>query len=102
MPSSVFAQTIAISAIVPFVIHIFVPFNIYPPSTFFALVCMPLGLDPKSGSVKPKHPIALAEVNKGNHLFFCSSLPYAKIGYITNDPCTDTNDLTPESHLSNS
>ena len=44
--SPVWAHTTATSAMDPLVIHIFVPFRTHPPSTFFAVVIMPAGLDP--------------------------------------------------------
>ena len=39
-----------------------------------AFVIIPLGFEPKSGSVRPKQPIAVPAANFGNHLFFMSSL----------------------------
>ena len=36
------------------------PLRIYPPFTFFALVCIEEGSDPWSGSVKPKQPINIS------------------------------------------
>ena len=57
-PSSVFAHTMATSAIEPFVIHSFVPLSIQSLPSRRANVRIPTGLLPKSGSVRPKHPIA--------------------------------------------
>jgi hypothetical protein len=48
----------ATSASVPLVIHCLEPFSTQPSAVFFAVVRMPPGLEPKSGSVKPKQPIA--------------------------------------------
>src|SRR5215831_8799677 len=46
----------ATSAMEPDVIHIFSPLRTYSLPTLLARVRMPLGLEPKSGSVRPKHP----------------------------------------------
>src|SRR6516165_10189983 len=50
------AQIRATSAIEPLVIHIFSPLRMYSLPTFLARVRMPPGLEPKSGSVRPKQP----------------------------------------------
>ena len=63
---------------------------------------MPPGFEPKSGSVRPKQPIASPEASLGSHSRFCSSEPKAKIGYMTRDPWTDTKDRSPESPRSSS
>jgi hypothetical protein len=57
-------------------------------------------LEPKSGSVRPKHPIASPAAIRGSHSFFCSSLPYFQIAYIASEPCTLTSDRSPESAAS--
>ena len=57
IPCSSFAQIIKTSAMGEFVIHDLDPFNLYPPSTFFAVVFIDDGSDPASDSVRPKHPI---------------------------------------------
>ena len=57
MPSSVCAQITARSAIEPFVIHIFEPFNTQSSPSRFADVRMWFGSLPKSASVSPKQPI---------------------------------------------
>src|SRR5215467_7676554 len=75
LSSSDFAQTSATSAIDPEVIHIFSPFRTYSFPTFLARVRMPLGLEPKSGSVRPKHPSFSPLAKAGSHLSFCASLP---------------------------
>ena len=45
---------------------------------------IPPGFEPKSCSVKPKHPIFSPLAIAGSHFIFCSSLPNVNIGYITN------------------
>ena len=102
MPSSVRAQTTATSATVPFVIHIFVPSRIQSSPSRLAAVRMPLGLEPKSGSVRPKQPIASPAAMRGSHSCFCSSEPNAWIAYIASDPCTLTSERIPESPASSS
>jgi hypothetical protein len=99
-PSSVRAQTTATSATDPLVIHIFEPFSTQSAPSRRALVRIPAGFDPKSGSVSPKQPIASPADIRGSHSFFCSSLPYFQIAYIASDPCTDTSDRIPESAAS--
>ena len=63
-PSSVRAQTTATSAIVPFVIHIFVPLRIQSEPSRFAVVRIEPGSEPASGSVSPKQPIASPGVHR--------------------------------------
>jgi hypothetical protein len=63
---------------------------------------MPPGFEPKSGSVSPKQPIASPAASLGSHFRFCASVPNAKIGYMTSDPCTDANERSPESPRSSS
>ena len=79
IPSSVCAQTTATSATDPLVIHILVPVSTQsassPEPSRAAYVRMPAGLEPKSGSVSPKQPIASPVAIRGNHSCFCSSLP---------------------------
>ncbi len=73
---SVWAQTTATSATDPLVIHIFDPDSTQsPPGSRRARVRIPAGLDPKSGSVSPKQPIASPAAIAGSHCCFCSSLP---------------------------
>ena len=56
--SPVFAQTMATCAVEPFVIHILAPLSTQlRPGAPCAVVIMPAGLDPKSGSVSPKQPM---------------------------------------------
>jgi hypothetical protein len=75
MPSSVCAHTTATSETEPLVIHILVPFSTQSPPSRLALVRMPAGSEPKSGSVRPKQPIRSPAAMAGSHSFFCSSLP---------------------------
>ena len=61
----------------PLVIHILVPFSSQPSSVFFAVVIMPAGFDPWSGSLSPKQPIFSPVASLGSHSCLCSSLPKA-------------------------
>ncbi len=76
MPSSVRAHTVATSARLPLVIHILVPFSTQSLPSRRAKVRIPAGLLPKSGSVRPKQPIASPVAIRGSHSCFCSSEPY--------------------------
>ena len=102
IPSSVCAHTTATSAMLPFVIHILVPLSTQSAPSRSAWVRMPAGLEPKSGSVSPKQPIALPAAMSGSQRCFCSSLPQRQMANIANDPCTLTRERIPESHASNS
>ena len=53
-----------------------------------ARVRMPAGLEPKSGSVSPKQPIASPAAIRGSHCCFCSSVPNFQIANIASEPCT--------------
>ncbi len=70
--------------------------------SFFATVRIPPGFDPKSGSVRPKHPIASPFARAGIQRSFCSFEPYVKIGNMTSADWTDTNERSPESPRSSS
>src|SRR5579859_604861 len=63
--SSTLAQITAMSAMLPEVIHIFSPLRMYSLPDFLARVFMPPGLEPKPGSVSPKHPIRSEERRVG-------------------------------------
>jgi hypothetical protein len=63
---------------------------------------MPVGFEPKSGSVRPKQPISVPRAMPGRYRCFCSSEPKAQIGYITRLDCTEQNERTPESPRSSS
>ena len=89
-PSSARAHTIATSAIDALVIHIFEPLRIQSDPSRRAVVRMPPGLEPKSGSVSPKQPISLPAAMPGSHCSRCSSLPQWWIANIASDPCTET------------
>ena len=63
---------------------------------------MPEGLEPKSGSVRPKQPIASPAAIRGNHSCLCSSDPQRQIENIASDPWTLTSERIPESTASSS
>src|SRR5262249_8397533 len=65
IPPSSLAQTTATSATDPLVIQALAPFKTKPEPSFLAVVRMPPGLEPKSGSVSPKQPIADALASLG-------------------------------------
>ena len=90
MPPSVCAHTTATSAIPPLVIHILVPETTQSVPSRRAEVRIPLGSLPKSGSVRPKHPITSPAAIRGSHSSFCSSLPKRQIGNIASEPWTLT------------
>ena len=100
--SPVLAQITATSAMDPFVIHILAPLRTHSSPSSTARVIMPPGLEPKSGSVRPKHPMDSPLAIRGSHSRFCASDPKAKIGYMTRAPCTDTKERRPESARSSS
>ena len=56
-------------------IHIFVPLSTQSLPSRRARVRMPAGLEPKSGSVSPKQPMASPAASRGSHSFFWSSEP---------------------------
>src|SRR6476620_11288274 len=58
MPSSALAHTIATSATDALVIHIFEPLSTQSDPSRRAVVRIPPGFEPKSGSVNPKQPIS--------------------------------------------
>ena len=84
------------------VIHSLVPLRIQSSPSRLAVVRMPAGSEPKSGSVRPKQPIASPAAIRGSHSCFCSSEPNFQIGNIASEPCTDTSERTPESPYSSS
>ena len=73
----VLAQMMETVAWLPFVIHILAPFSTQPSFVSRAVVIMPPGLEPKSGSVRPKQPISFPAARRGSQCFFCSSDPKA-------------------------
>ena len=83
-------------------IHILVPSRIQSSPSRRARVRIPAGFEPKSGSVRPKHPIASPAAIRGSHACFCCSLPHRQIANIAKDPCTDTKLRVPESPASSS
>ena len=102
MPSSVCAHTTATSAIEPLVIHILLPSRIQSVPSCLARVRMPAGLEPKSGSVRPKQPTFSPLAICGSHSSFCSSDPCFQIANIARLPCTDIRLRMPESPASTS
>src|SRR5262249_50658808 len=99
---SVWAQTTATSATEPLVIHILVPLSTQSSPSRRAYVRMPDGLEPKSGSVSPKQPIASPAAIFGSHSCFWSSEPQRQIANMASEPCTDTRLRSPESAASSS
>ena len=75
MPSSVCAQTMAMSARLPLVIHILEPLITQSPPSLRAWVFMLAGSEPPCGSVRPKQPITLPAAMSGSQRWRCSSLP---------------------------
>ena len=75
MPSGPRAHTTATSAMEPLVIQVFSPLRIQSSPSRRQVVRMPPGLEPKSGSVRPKHPIAFPDWRSGSQWLFCSSEP---------------------------
>ncbi|SIG97935.1 Uncharacterised protein [Mycobacteroides abscessus subsp. abscessus] len=73
--SSVFAHTTMTSETGEFVIHIFEPLRIQSEPSLRAVVFMPEGSEPTSGSVSPKQPSALPAAIFGSHSSFCASEP---------------------------
>ena len=102
IPSSVRAHTTATSATLPLVIHILVPSSTQSSPSRCGCVRIPPGLEPKSGSVRPKQPIASPAAMRGSHCCLCSSAPNAWIAYMASDPCTLTSERIPESPASSS
>ncbi len=74
-PAGFRAQTTATSANGALEIQVFEPFKIYSPSTSVRRDCMPAGLEPWSGSVRPKQPRNSPEANLGKYFCFCASVP---------------------------
>src|SRR3990170_1088537 len=100
--SSVWAHTIATSAIPPFVIHILLPrMTQSSPSCRAWVRMLPWSL-PASASVSPKHPITSPVAIGGSQRCFCSSEPYFQIGNMASDPWTETKLLAPLSPASSS
>ncbi len=101
-PSSVRAHTTAMSAMVPFVIHIFAPFRTQSPPSRFACVRIVPGSEPASGSVRPKQPITSPVCMAGSQRSFCSSEPQRQMANMASEPCTETALRMPESPASSS
>ena len=75
MPSAVCAHTTATSARLPLVIHCLAPSSTQSAPSRRAVVRMPPGLEPKSGSVRPKQPIASPLARAGIQRSFCAWEP---------------------------
>ena len=86
----------------PLVIHIFVPLRIQSSPSRLARVRMFTGSEPKSGSVRPKQPIASPAAIRGSHSSFCASEPNFQIGNIASEPWTETRLRMPLSPASSS
>src|SRR5260370_7872498 len=96
------AHTNATSAMEPLVIHIFSPLRTYSLPTFLARVRIPPGLEPKSGSVRPKQPSFSPLAMDRSHFSFCPPLPMAYMGYIPRPHGPLPNTLLPPSPPSSS
>ena len=90
------------SAMVPFVIHIFAPLRIQSEPSRRACVRIEPGSEPASGSVSPKQPMTSPECIGGNQRSFCSSDPNFQTGNIASEPWTETALRTPASPASSS
>ena len=99
---SVWAHTTATSASVPLVIHILEPSSTQSSPSRRARVRIEPGSDPASASVSPKHPSASPVAIRGSHCCLCSSEPQRWIANIASEPCTLTNERSPESTASSS
>ena len=102
IPSSVWAQTTATSAMEPLVIHILRPLRTQSSPSRLARVRIAAGSEPWSGSVRPKQPIASPAAMRGSQSCFCSSLPQRQIANIASEPWTETIERMPESPASSS
>ena len=60
----------------PLVIQSLFPLRIQSEPDRRAEVRIEAGSEPKSGSVRPKQPIASPAASRGSHSCFCSSEPY--------------------------
>ncbi len=60
-----------------------------------ARVRIPAGSEPKSGWVRPKHPILRPAAMSGSHCSLSSSLPNACSANIASEPCTLTSERMP-------
>ena len=78
------------------------PFRTQESPSFLATVRIPPGFEPKSGSVRPKQPIASPFDRAGIHRSFCSFEPNFQIGNMTRDDWTEAKERRPESPRSSS
>ena len=90
LPSSgsVTANTMATPARLPLVTNCFEPFRTQRPLRNTARVFRLLASLPACGSVRQKQPILRPAAMSGRYLFFCASLPQARIGPQPTELCT--------------
>ena len=96
------AHTIETSLTHPFVFHFLCPVSTQSEPSRTARVVMLDGSEPGPGSVSAKQPIASPRAIRGNHSSRWASLPYVRIGNMASEPCTLTNERSPESPYSTS
>ncbi len=60
-----------------------------PPGSGSAVARRSAGLEPWSGSVRPKQPSTSPVAIRGSHCCFCSSVPHRSIEPATRPRCTD-------------
>ncbi len=70
------------SASPPFVMNTFVPLSTYSPPSLRAVVRCALASEPALGSVSPNAASRLPDAMSGRKRFFCSSVPYRRIGNV--------------------
>ncbi len=66
------------------------PLSTHSSPSRTAFVCTPWASVPAPGSVSPNAPIFLPLARSGRYFFFCSSVPYVRIGSAQSDVCADT------------
>ncbi len=82
--------TTAISPLMPCVIQFLVPFKIQSFPSRTAVQRMLLASLPVLASVNPQAPMASPVANRGNHFFFCSSLPKERMCPVQSELCAAT------------
>jgi hypothetical protein len=102
LPSSVWAQMIATSAMDASPIQRLAPFSTHPSPSRTARVAMLAGSLPAFGSVSPKQPISSPAAMPGSQCCFCSSVPNLAMALIASEPWTETKVRMPESPASSS
>ena len=86
---SVWAINTQVFASPPFVMNNFVPLTIHSSPTNFAVVEIFAASDPALGSVNPRQPNFSPFAIGVKYSFFCSSVPYLKIGSQAKELLTD-------------